>query len=74
MSVYALMASGWSSNSKYSLFGALRAVAQTISYEVSLALTLLIPVLLVGDYDIASFIIHQRGCWFIFVIPLVAMV
>jgi len=74
MGVYALMASGWSSNSKYSLFGALRAVAQTISYEVSLALTLLIPVLLVGDYDIASFAVHQRGCWFIFIMPLVAMV
>ena len=74
MGVYALIASGWSSNSKYSLFGALRAVAQTISYEVSLALTLLIPVLLVGDFDIASFINHQEGCWFIFIMPLVGMV
>lgn len=72
--VYGLLASGWTSNSKYSLFGALRGVAQTISYEVSLALTLLIPVLLVGNFDISRFATHQQGCWFIFVIPLVGMV
>lgn len=72
--VYRLLASGWTSNSKYSLFGALRAVAQTISYEVSLALTLLIPLLVTGDYDFSSFSTHQQGCWFIFVFPIVAIV
>nr|QAU54084.1 NADH dehydrogenase subunit 1 [Patella vulgata] len=41
LNVYGTLMAGWSSNSKYALFGALRAAAQTISYEVSLALVLL---------------------------------
>nr|AMA07334.1 NADH dehydrogenase subunit 1 [Diodora graeca] len=41
LNVYSVLVAGWSSNSKYSLLGAVRAVAQTISYEVSLALILL---------------------------------
>lgn len=72
--VYSLLASGWTSNSKYSLFGALRGVAQTISYEVSLALILLAPVFIVGGFNISSFSVYQQGCWFIFVIPLRGLV
>nr|DAZ85777.1 TPA_asm: NADH dehydrogenase subunit 1 [Piscicola geometra] len=41
MNVYATFISGWSSNSKYSLLGSLRGVAQTISYEISMSLILL---------------------------------
>nr|YP_009131238.1 NADH dehydrogenase subunit 1 [Cryptochiton stelleri]AIA77087.1 NADH dehydrogenase subunit 1 [Cryptochiton stelleri] len=41
LNVYGTMIAGWASNSKYSLLGALRAVAQTISYEVTLFLVLL---------------------------------
>ena len=41
LSVYAILGSGWASKSKYSLIGAIRAVAQTVSYEISLALILL---------------------------------
>ena len=51
MGVYGLLAAGWSSNSKYSLFGALRGVAQTISYEVSLVLVLLTPLILTLGYE-----------------------
>nr|YP_009229359.1 NADH dehydrogenase subunit 1 [Palaemon gravieri]YP_010713893.1 NADH dehydrogenase subunit 1 [Palaemon tenuidactylus]ALT55349.1 NADH dehydrogenase subunit 1 [Palaemon gravieri]ANF05057.1 NADH dehydrogenase subunit 1 [Palaemon gravieri]WDD39113.1 NADH dehydrogenase subunit 1 [Palaemon tenuidactylus] len=64
-SVYSVMGAGWASNSKYSLLGCLRAVAQTISYEVSLALILLSLLLLVGGLDLALFESYQRYAWFI---------
>ena len=49
--VYGLLAAGWSSNSKYSLIGALRGVAQTISYEVRLVLILISPLIVTFSYD-----------------------
>jgi NADH-ubiquinone oxidoreductase chain 1 len=55
LGVYTVMIAGWSSNSNYSLLGGLRSVAQTISYEVSLALILLSFVFLVGGYDLLNF-------------------
>lgn len=51
MGVYILLAAGWSSNSKYSLLGGLRGVAQTISYEVSLVLILLGPIIFAGTFS-----------------------
>nr|ASA39501.1 NADH dehydrogenase subunit 1 [Typhlatya sp. JR2016] len=60
LGVYTTMGSGWASNSKYSLLGCLRAVAQTISYEVSLALILLSFLMLVGGVDFSLFIEYQR--------------
>lgn len=51
ISVYTIITAGWSSNSKYSLLGAIRAGAQTISYEVSLILALLSPLILWGTYN-----------------------
>ena len=52
LNVYGTIISGWGSNSKYSLLGALRSVAQTISYEVRLIMVLLGSVFLVQSYDI----------------------
>nr|ASY98567.1 NADH dehydrogenase subunit 1 [Metallyticus sp. JZ-2017] len=66
MSVYTVMLAGWSSNSKYSLLGGLRAVAQTISYEVSLALVLLSFIFLVSSYSLLDFYYYQMGIWFFF--------
>ena len=63
--VYRVIIAGWSSNSNYALLGGLRAVAQTISYEVRLALILLSLIFLVGDYNFFSFIIFQFNVWFI---------
>nr|QFZ89573.1 NADH dehydrogenase subunit 1 [Amynthas glabrus] len=51
MNVYATFMAGWSSNSKYALLGALRGVAQTISYEVSMSLILLSALVLVMTMD-----------------------
>jgi NADH:ubiquinone oxidoreductase subunit H len=53
--VYGILGAGWSSNSKYALLGAIRSVAQTISYEVRLALILIRIVFLVMRYDFLSF-------------------
>ena len=50
LSVYSLLGSGWSSNSNYSFLGAVRAVAQTISYEISLGLILLRVVIFSGGF------------------------
>nr|QLY90145.1 NADH dehydrogenase subunit 1 [Erpobdella testacea] len=51
MNVYATFLAGWSSNSKYALLGALRGVAQTISYEISMSLILLSSLLLMTSMD-----------------------
>lgn len=54
LNVYGTLIAGWSSNSKYSLLGALRALAQTISYEVSIALILLTPLILASSYNLIN--------------------
>lgn len=64
--VYTVMGSGWFSNSKYALFGCLRFIAQTISYEVSLAIVIIIIALLLGGYGIKDLLYYQVGGWFIF--------
>jgi NADH-ubiquinone oxidoreductase chain 1 len=58
--VYRLLGVGWSSNSKYALIGALRFVAQTISYEVSLALILIVFVYFRLSYNLGDFILYQQ--------------
>ena len=68
ISVYAILMSGWASNSKYAFFGAIRAAAQMISYEVSMGLILLSVILCVGDINITSIVLAQKNIWFI--IPL----
>nr|YP_002791185.1 NADH dehydrogenase subunit 1 [Blanus cinereus]ABZ79340.1 NADH dehydrogenase subunit 1 [Blanus cinereus] len=54
MAVYSILWSGWASNSKYAMLGALRAVAQTISYEVTLGLIVLSIVLLAGNFTLQT--------------------
>ena len=65
--VYTTLVAGWSSNCKYSLLGSLRAVAQTISYEVRLALILLSFIILVGNLRLDRFIGYQLNLWFLFI-------
>nr|UQJ75182.1 NADH dehydrogenase subunit 1 [Marginitermes cactiphagus] len=66
LGVYTVMIAGWSSNSNYALLGGLRSVAQTISYEVSLALILLSFVFLICGYDLLSFYYFQPYLWLLF--------
>nr|AIZ76653.1 NADH dehydrogenase subunit 1 [Odontobutis yaluensis] len=65
LTVYSILASGWASNSKYALIGALRAVAQTISYEVSLGLILLSTIIFTGGYTLQMFNMAQESIWLI---------
>nr|URH16249.1 NADH dehydrogenase subunit 1 [Plecturocebus bernhardi] len=63
LAVYSILWSGWASNSKYALMGALRAVAQTISYEVTLAIILLSVLLMSGSFNLHSLITTQEHLW-----------
>nr|YP_003345359.1 NADH dehydrogenase subunit 1 [Heteroconger hassi]BAI53380.1 NADH dehydrogenase subunit 1 [Heteroconger hassi] len=63
LAVYSILGSGWASNSKYALIGALRAVAQTISYEVSLGLILLSVIIIAGGFDLKTFNVAQETTW-----------
>nr|UZC54846.1 NADH dehydrogenase subunit 1 [Catostomus catostomus] len=63
LAVYSILGSGWASNSKYALIGALRAVAQTISYEVSLGLILLSVIIFSGGYTLQMFNVTQESIW-----------
>nr|ASU92764.1 NADH dehydrogenase subunit 1 [Proechimys echinothrix] len=65
LAVYSILWSGWASNSKYALFGALRAVAQTISYEVTLAIILLSILLLNGTFTLSTLMMTQKNIWLI---------
>nr|YP_009667314.1 NADH dehydrogenase subunit 1 [Mecistocephalus marmoratus]ARU77316.1 NADH dehydrogenase subunit 1 [Mecistocephalus marmoratus] len=66
VSVYPILGSGWYSNSKYALLGCLRSVAQTISYEVSLAMVIIGLVMVLGEYNFISFSGLQEDIWFMF--------
>nr|AZB87535.1 NADH dehydrogenase subunit 1 [Apteronotus rostratus] len=74
LAVYSILGSGWASNSKYALIGALRAVAQTISYEVSLGLILLSIIIFAGGFTLQTFNTSQETTWLLFPAwPLAAM-
>nr|AAT94959.1 NADH dehydrogenase subunit 1 [Aphanius isfahanensis]AAT94962.1 NADH dehydrogenase subunit 1 [Aphanius isfahanensis] len=74
LAVYSILGSGWASNSKYALIGALRAVAQTISYEVSLGLILLSVMIFSGGFTLQTFSISQETIWLLLPAwPLAAM-
>ena len=65
ISVYAILMSGWSSNSKYAFLGAIRAAAQMISYEVSIGLIIISVVLCVGSLNLTEIVLTQKKIWFI---------
>ena len=66
LGVYSIALAGWSSGSKYALLGSLRAVAQMLSYEVFMGLSLMGVVMLSGSFDLSRIIDAQRRVWFIF--------
>nr|YP_009166066.1 NADH dehydrogenase subunit 1 [Dryobates pubescens]AKZ32044.1 NADH dehydrogenase subunit 1 [Dryobates pubescens]QNN84132.1 NADH dehydrogenase subunit 1 [Dryobates pubescens] len=66
LAVYSILWSGWASNSKYALIGALRAVAQTISYEVTLAIILLSAIMLSGNYTLSTLATAQEPLYLVF--------
>jgi NADH-quinone oxidoreductase subunit H len=61
--VYGVALAGWSSNSKYSLLGGLRASAQMVSYEISLGLSLIGVLILSGSLSLREIVDAQAGSW-----------
>jgi NADH-quinone oxidoreductase subunit H len=59
LAVYAVLFAGWSSNNKYSLLGAMRASAQTLSYEVFLGLSLMGVVAQAGSFNMTDIVNNQ---------------
>jgi len=69
--VYGIMIGGWASNNKYSLFGAIRASAQMISYELSMGLALIAVIMMSGTLSLREIVAQQEGInWNIFYQPL----
>lgn len=69
ISVFAIFMAGWSSNNKYSLLGAMRAVAQLVSYEVPMVLSIVGVILIVGSLQMSK-IVDQQTIPFILLQPL----
>ncbi|MFM1899217.1 MAG: hypothetical protein RL577_1457 [Bacteroidota bacterium] len=69
--VYGIMIGGWASNNKYSLFGAIRASAQMISYELSMGLALIAVIMMSGTLSLKEIVEQQHGLnWNIWYQPL----
>ncbi|MBA2419928.1 MAG: NADH-quinone oxidoreductase subunit NuoH [Thermoleophilaceae bacterium] len=65
LAFYGLMLGGWSSGSKFSFLGAMRAAAQLISYEVAIGLSLLGVAMTAGSMSLVDIVEDQSGMWFI---------
>ena len=65
LAFYGLMLGGWSSGSKYSFLGAMRAAAQLVSYEVSLTLALIGVVMMAGSLSLVSIVEAQHAIWYV---------
>ena len=65
--VYGIALSGWSSNSKYSMLGSLRATAQMVSYEIALGLSLVGILILSGSFSLRDIVDAQAGTWLGFI-------
>jgi NADH-quinone oxidoreductase subunit H len=64
LGVYSIALAGWSSGSKYSLLGGLRAAAQMVSYEVFMGLSLMGVVMLAGSFNLNDIVEAQKKVWF----------
>jgi NADH-quinone oxidoreductase subunit H len=71
LSVYGILLSGWSSNSNYSLLGALRSASQMISYEVSIGFIVVTIGLCAGSFNLSAIVYAQKEGWLLF--PLLPM-
>uniref|UniRef100_A0AAU6PC12 NADH-ubiquinone oxidoreductase chain 1 n=1 Tax=Funkikonia zheana TaxID=3133676 RepID=A0AAU6PC12_9HEMI len=66
MSIYVMIISGWSSNSYYSMIGAIRSVSQAISYEVTLSMIIMMYFLLLESYSFNELFCIQKTQWMFF--------
>ena len=74
ISVYGIVLAGWSSNNKYAMMGGLRSSAQMISYELSLGLAFVGPIMLAGSMSMLDIVEAQKSIWFIAYQPLGAII
>ena len=65
---------GWASNNKYSLIGSMRVVAQMVSYEMPLIISLLGVIMIVGSLNMSDIINAQENIWFIFTQPIAFLI
>lgn len=77
LGVYGVLIAGWASNSKYAMFGALRSVAQTVSYEIAMGFSLVGVLLAAGSMNLTDIVLSQSGgihhWWFVPLFPLFAV-
>lgn len=67
LTIFPVWVAGWASNNKWALIGAMRGVAQSISYEIPLVLATLVPIILAGSFSITDIVNAQaNGAWFAF--------
>jgi NADH-quinone oxidoreductase subunit H len=69
LSTICILMAGWGSNNKWSLLGAMRSVAQMISYEIPLAFSLLGVVMITGSLNLSEIVVAQHNVWFILLQP-----
>ncbi|WHZ29644.1 MAG: NADH-ubiquinone oxidoreductase chain H [Nitrospira sp.] len=65
LAAYSIIIGGWASNSKFAFLGSLRAIAQLLSYEVFMGLSLMGAVLLAGSFNLSDIVEAQRHQWFV---------
>ena len=71
LGVYGIIIGGWSSNSKYAMFGAMRSAAQVISYEIAMGFALVGVLLAAGSMNFQDIVLKQSGgIWHWFALPL----
>ncbi len=63
MGIYGVVLGGWASNNKYSFYGAIRATAQMLSYEIPMGLCILVVVLTMGTLRLEEITVEQTGYW-----------
>lgn len=75
LGILAVLMAGWSSNNKFALLGAFRTVAQMVSYEVPMVLSLMVPVLLARSMGVSDIVNAQNGVlnWFVWLSPVAVM-
>ena len=74
INVMALLVGGWGSNNKYSMFGAMRAVAQCIAYEIPILLSMLAVILMTNTFSLKGIVGAQKGMWFIVLQPVAFLI